>query len=271
MPAMTGKGKVKDSGANDSVDNNVVKRRRPLCIAALRPIHPLLAGVDNENITFDRSDRPDYHPVNVRMAGSDRLLTENEIEEFLSDNGRTLSRRIWIPYNKRATGLFVYDVAIDLRRLFCVSMNQHEPEISKDMIDTLISQGWIKSENVFGKCLVLPAAKREKIIQALADALIDWRITSNQARTFSLMETLAIAVSDNANTIAAAIRAKLTEDGENPKAKPIVDANAGADLFVALPCASYMITECESSSAIEDAKQNLIQRMSAFDYEHQTY
>ena len=268
MKAKTGKGKTNDT--NDSKENNVVKRRSPLSISAMRPIHPLLAGVDNENITFDRSDRPDHHPVNVRKAGSDKLLTEDEIEMFLSENGRTLSRRIWIPENKRATGLFVYDVAIDLRTLFCVSTNQHEPEISRDMMDKLKSKGWVESENVFGKCLVLPEAERNKIIPALADALVDWRITSNQARTFSLMETLAIAVSDSANTIAAAIRAKLIEDGEKPKAKPIVDANAGADLFVALPCASYMITEKESASAIEDAKQNLMQRMSAFDYEHQT-
>lgn len=265
----TGKGKTKDEDTDDSKENNVVKRRSPLSISAMRPIHPLLAGIDSENITFDRSDRPDYHPVNVRIAGSDRLLAEDEIETFLSDNGRTLSRRVWIPDNKRATGLFVYDVAIDLRTLFCVSMNQHEPEISKNMIEKLKCNGWVESENVFGKCLVLPEAERGKIISALADALIDWRITSNQARTFSLMETLAIAVSDNANTIAAAIRAKLIEDGEKPKAKPIVDANVGADLFVTLPCASYMITECESSSAIEDAKANLVRRMSAFDYEHQ--
>ena len=137
------------------------------------------------------------------------------------------------------------------------------------MIDKLKSKGWIESENVFGKCLVLPEAERKKIIIALSNALIDWRITSNQARTFSLMETLAIAVSDNANTIAAAIRAKLIDDGDKPKAKPIVDASAGADLFVTLPCASYIITECESPSAIEDAKQNLIRRMLDFDYEHQ--
>ena len=86
---------------------------------------------------------------------------------------------------------------------------------------------------------------------------------------FSLMETLAIAVSDNANAIAAAIRAKLIDDSEKPKAKPIVDANAGADLFVTLPCASYIVTECESPDAIENAKQNLIKRMSDFDYENQ--
>lgn len=270
MRAKTATGKAKNDGDKDnSKENNVVKRRSPLSISAMRPIHPLLAGVESENLTFDRSDRPDYHSVNVRMAGSDKLLTEDEIEAFLSENGRTLSRRVWIPENKRATGLFVYDVAIDLRTLFCVSTNQHEPEISKDMINELKSKGWIESENVFGKCLVLPEDERNKIIPALASALIDWRITSNQARTFSLMETLAVAVSDNANTIAAAIRAKLVDDGDKPKAKPIVDANAGADLFVTLPCSSYIVTECESPNAIENAKQNLIKRMSNFDYEHQ--
>lgn len=59
--------------------------------------------------------------------------------------------------------------------------------------------------------------RTKKIIPVLADALLNWRITSNQARTFSLMETLAIAISDNANTLAGAIRAKLIEDGENQK------------------------------------------------------
>jgi hypothetical protein len=254
---------------DDKKDNSVIKRRSPLSISAMRPIHPLLAGVDKENLTFDRSDRPDNHPVNVRMAGSDKLLTEDEIEAFLQENNRTLPRRNWIPDNVRTSGLFIYDVAIDLRTLFCVSTNQHEPEISKEMIEFLKSKGWVESENVFGKCLVLPKLEREKVIPALANALINWRITSNQARTFSLMETLAVAISDNANTIPAAIRAKLIEDGEKPKAKPIVDETAGADLFVTLPCSNYIVTESESADALDKAEQKLIDMMKAFDYENQ--
>ena len=246
-----------------------MKRRSPLSISAMRPLHPLLAGVEKENITFDRSDRPDYHPVKVRMAGSNKLLTEEEIEDFLNENNRSLSRRTWIPDNKRTTGLFVYDIAIDLRTLFCVSTNQHEPEITKEMIVFLKEKGWVESLNAFGKCLVLPRNEREKVIPALADALINWRITSNQARTFSLMETLAVAISDNANTIASAIRAKLIDDGEKPKAKPIVDENAGAELYVTLPCASYIITESESAEALDNAKKSLVDKMMAFDYEHQ--
>lgn len=246
-----------------------VKRRSPLSISSMRAIHPLLAGSYKENLTFDRSDRPDYNPVNVRMAGSNELLTEEQIEAYLFENKRTLPRRNWIPDNKRASGLFISDIAIDLRTLFCVSTNQHEPELTKEKIDELKTARWIESENVFGKCLVLPKEKREEVIPALAKALINWRITSNQARTFSLMETLAITISDNANTVPAAIRAKLIDNGETQRAKPIIDETAGADVFVTLPCAGYVQTELEAADALEAAEKKLIEMMLAFDYEHQ--
>jgi len=248
-------------------DGVTVKRRSPLSISAMRPIHPLLAGTDKENLTFDRSDKPDRHPVNVRRG--DKLMTDEEIDEFLATNNRTLPRRNWIPENVRTGGLFIYDIAIDLRTLFSVSTNQHEPELSKDKIVELKAKGWVESENVFGKCLVLPKEEREKVIPALASALLNWRITSNQARTFSLMETLAVAISDNANKLAGAIRAKLIEDGEKPKAKPIIDETAGADVFVTLPCSNYVVTVNESADALEKAEQKLIDLMMAFDYENQ--
>lgn len=248
-------------------DGITVKRRSPLSISAMRPIHPLLAGTDKENLTFDRSDKPDRHPVNVRWG--DKLMTDEEINEFLTTNKRTLPRRNWIPENVRTSGLFVYDVAIDLRTLFSVSTNQHEPELSLDKIADLKVKGWIESENLFGKCLVLPREEREKVIPALANALLNWRITSNQARTFSLMETLAVAISDNANKLAGSIRAKLIEDGEKPKAKPIIDETAGADVFVTLPCSNYVVTVNESADALEKAEQKLIELMMAFDYENQ--
>jgi hypothetical protein len=249
-------------------DGITVKRRSPLSISAMRPIHPLLAGTDKENLTFDRSDKPNRNPVNVRMG--DKLLSDEEIEEFLSSNNRNLPRRNWIPDNVRTGGLFVYDVAIDLRTLFCVSTNQHEPELTREKIEELKSKGWIESENLFGKCLVLPKDQREKVIPALANALLNWRITSNQARTFSLMETLAIAVSDNANKLAGAIRAKLIDDGEKPKAKPIIDETAGAEIFVALPCSNYVVTVNENADALEKAEQKLIELMKSFDYENQS-
>lgn len=246
-----------------------VKRRSPLSISAMTPLHPLLASVPKENISFDRSDRPNVHKVVVRDA-SGNVLTDEQVSNFLNGSDRSLYRK-WIPDNTRATGLFVYDVAIDLRRLFCVPTNQLEPEITSDMVETLKNDGWKVVNTVFGECLLMPKEQREKIIPAIADALIDWYITSNQARTFSLMETLAIAISDNANTLAAAIRAKLI-DGDNdskPKAKPIIDEHAGAATYVTLPCASYIVTETESADALEKAKQDLVNRMLTFDYENQ--
>lgn len=244
-----------------------VKRRSPLSISAMRPLHPLLATKSKENITFDRSDRPEVHKVVVRDS-SGNPMSEEQIEALLSGSDRSLLRK-WIPDNYRASGLFVYDVAVDLRTLFCVSTNQFEPEISKEMVTKLEENGWKKSKNVFGECLVLPKEERDRIIPALAKALINWRITSNQARTFSLMETLAVSISDNANTLAGAIRAKLIDDDAKPKAKPIVDETAGADLFIALPCANYIVTESESADALQKAEEKLIAMMMAFDYENQ--
>lgn len=245
-----------------------VKRRSPLSISAMTPLHPLLSGLPKENISFDRSDRPNAHKVVVRDANGN-VLTDEQVCDFLDGNDRSLYRK-WIPDNNRATGLFVYDVAIDLRRLFCVSTNQFEPEITADMVESLMSDGWKVVNTAFGECLLMPKEQREQLIPAIADALLDWQITSNQARTFSLMETLAVAVSDNANTLAAAIRAKLIDDNESkPKARPIIDENAGAKTFIALPCANYIVTETESADALVRARQELIDRMMAFDYENQ--
>lgn len=245
-----------------------VKRRSPLSISSMTPLHPLLAAVPVENISFDRSDKPNVHKVVVRDA-SGNILTDNQVADFLNGSDRSLYRK-WITDNSRATGLFVYDVAIDMRRLFCVSTNQFEPEITPEMVEQLKLEGWKVVNNAFGECLLMPQESRETIIPAIADAIIDWHITSNQARTFSLMETLAIAVSDNANTLAGAIRAKLIDDNdEKPKAKPIIDENAGANTYVTLSCANYVMIESESSDALEKAKQDLIKRMMDFDYENQ--
>ncbi len=248
-------------------NERTVKRRSPLSISSMYPLHPLLVNKSKENITFDRSDRPESHKIKVRDPKGNEM-SEEEIEELLAGTDRSLFRK-WIPENYRASGLFVYDVAIDLRTLFCVSTNQYEPELSKEMIDHIEKNGWVKGRNVFGECLVLPKEERDKIIPALAHALINWRITSNQARTFSLMETLAVAISDNANTLSGAIRAKLSEEGAKPTAKPIIDENAGAEVFVTLSCAGYVVTENESADALKEAEKKLIQLMSDFDYENQ--
>lgn len=246
-----------------------IKRRSPLSISALRPLHPLLSGLNEENVSFDRSDRPDLHKVVVKDSNG-KVLTDDEITQLLSGSDRSL-RRKWIQGNKRTSGLYVYDVAIDLRTLFSISTNQLEPELSAAMIDSLQDSNWISSENVFGPCLVMPKDKREKVIPAIASSLIDWRIHTNQSRTFSLMETLAVSISDNANQIAGSIRAKLLEDTEKQKAIPIIDDTAGADLFIALPCDGFIAGAHGTPTALDDAKKKIIDYLNSYDYEKQEF
>jgi hypothetical protein len=245
-----------------------IKRRSPLSISAMRPLHPLLASAnDKETITFDRSDKPEIPKVIVKSVNGD-IMTDEQVAEFLEGTNKSL-RRKWIPDNRRATGLFVFDVAIDLRTLFSVSTNEFEPELSKATKEKLISDGWIESKNAFGACLVCPEDRRKQIIPALAKALINWRITTNQARTYSPQETLALAISENANRLAGTIRAKLIEDEEN-RAKPIVDENIpGANVFVTLSGAGYVQVHSETYDALDRAEAKLIEILMEYSYESQ--
>lgn len=243
-----------------------LKRRSPLSISAMRALHPLLAGVEKEAGSFDRSERPN----NVVIVRDDKgnQLTPEEIVSVLDGKDRSLSRK-WLNASDRVAGLFVADIAIDLRRLFCVSINSFEPEMADSTIEKLKAEGWIESANVFGPCLVAPKALRESWMKGLAKAIIDWRITSNQSRTFSLMDTLAIAVSDNANLIAGSIRAKLSEE-DSKKADPIIDESLkGVDTFITLQAGGFIHTKGETADALEKAEQKLIDLMTAFDYENQ--
>lgn len=251
-----------------------IKRRSPLSISAMRPLHPLLGGIESptENLSFDRTSHPEHHDVNVFWIDGKKRgakLTEEELNEWLTSNKRSLPNRAFIQDQMRASGLFVYDIAIDLRTLFCVSTNKLEPELTPEMEAKLRLEKWVDSENVFGKCLVCPKEKREEIIPLLADAIINWRITSNQSRTFSLMETLALAISDNANQVAYAIRGELRDDTEKPRATPKIDETSKAEIFVTPVASGYIAGSIGSVDALDIAKQNLIDKMIEFDYENQ--
>lgn len=254
-------------------DKSTVKRRSPLSISALRPLHPFLANLSGENLTFDRSDRPDRHKIIVRDFNGN-VMSNEKLEKFLKDtNHVALSPKKWVPdqkgSNSRATGLFAYDIAIDLRTLFCVSLSNRERELSDETIEVLKSKGWKESKNVFGACLVCPKERREQIIPALAKALINWRITTNQARTYSPQDTLAVAISENANRLAGTIRAKLIEDEDN-RAKPIVDENIpDTNVYVTLAGAGYVQVHSETYDALDRAEVKLIELLTDFDYENQ--
>jgi len=251
-----------------------VKRRSPLSFSAMRPLHPLLGGIEypTENLTFDRTSHPERHEVKVFWLDNKKRgaqLSEEELDEWLTSNKRTLPSRAFIQDQTRVSGLFAYDVAIDLRTLFCVSTNKLEPELFPDVEKKLRAEGWLEGANVFGKCLICPKEKRDEIIPALAKALINWRITSNQSRTFSLMETVALAISDNANQIAYAIRGDLRDDTERPQAVPRIDESTKAELFITPIASSLVAGSVGSADALDKAEQRLVEMINQFDFENQ--
>jgi len=150
-----------------------------------------------------------------------------------------------------------------------VSTNRLEPELFPEIETKLRDAGWVDGKNVFGKCLVLPKDQRDAIIPALAHALVNWRITSNQARTFSLMETLAVAISHNANQVAYAIRGELRDDLDRQAAAPRIDETAKADIFIAPSCSSHIAGAVGSADAVDNAERKLTAVMMKFDYENQ--
>ncbi len=188
---------------------------------------------------------------------------------MLDGSNRSL-RRKWIQGNKRTSVLFIYDIALDLRTLFCVSLNHLEPELSEETIKELRKAGWSESENTFGKCLLAPEERRKQLIPALANAIINWRILTNQSRTYSPMEVLAVSISQNANKITQTIRAKLIEESEKPIAKPVIDDTIpDSNIFVTLSGGGYFSTNIESIDALEKAEEKLIKLMEKFPYENQ--
>lgn len=266
MAAPASSTKEGDKTKEGEAKGRTLKRRSPLSISAMRPLHPLLGNLAKENLTFDRRETANQNLVTVRGIDG-KPLSEEAIAELLKGSDRSLFMK-YIQNAGRASGLFVHDVAIDLRTLFCVSTNPFEPEAPKAILAQLHENGWLEGENAFGKCLICPAVERERIIPALAYALLNWRITSNQARTYSPMETLAVAISDNANRITGAIRAKLDPENEK-KALPVVERLEGTEVFVTLAGAGYFRTYDEKADALDLAAQYLMERLRGFDYEHQ--
>jgi hypothetical protein len=242
-----------------------LKRRSPLSISAMHPLHPLLAGVTEEAGVFDLRGRAN---TSVVIKRDNKVLDDVEIEAFLREVGQQnpnlLNKRI--DSFDRATGLFVSDVAIDLRTLFAVNIEPYEPEISPETQQKLRDAGWKEAKNAFGRCLIAPKERREAVIDALAHALLNWRITTNQSRTYSMNEILAVSVSNSAHKVAASIRAALREDATNA-ARPVVDSNAGAEVFITPVCAGYVPEVVGDVNALDSAEARLAAMMRAYDYD----
>lgn len=251
---------------SESSDSRRVRRRSPLSVSALRPLSPHLARVNTEEaLTFDRRDSdPTTNKVIVRDPKGN-VVSDEDLATFLKDNDRTLTRLNYLAPQKRAYGLYVYDVAVDMRRLFSVSAADEDPELDAATIERLREQGWIEVGHTF----VAPKPMRERIIPALAYALLHWSITSNQARTFSPMPPLAVALADRADKIATAIRADLDpEAGLSRASSTVMLDSVGDDSLFITPVARGVLRGVETDvDAMDKAQAEIERRLRAYNYE----
>lgn len=244
-----------------------IKRRSPLSISAMRPIHPYLSSLAEESITFDRTGTSGDHKVIVRDEKGVPVSDET-LQEFLQSSGESLRLRTFMPSEKvgyRATGLFVTDFAIDLSRLFSIGLNPYDLEIEQNMVTQLQDEGWIKN----GNSIICPDKRRGQIITALAKSLISWRITSNQSRTYSPQETIAISIGTNASLVSASIRGELDEEGER-KANVVIDRDMEGDnlrLFVSPSARGFIQGIHAESDALLKAEKHIKEKLTKYPYE----
>ncbi|ANQ52933.2 CRISPR-associated protein Cas7 (plasmid) [Flammeovirga sp. MY04] len=225
-----------------------IKRRSPLSISAMRPIHPLLAGVNETTGTFDRRDR--NNNVVVFKEG-DNILDEEAVDQLLEEFSSRSFTSKFLQEQRSATGIFIFDVAIDLNRLFSVKFSKIDSELTEEVKDKLLEQGWEQKDDQ----LILPKEKREMLIPHIVDGILNWRITSNQSRNFSMMEILAVATSTNVHEVSGAIRAELDQEEH---AQLILSDDA----FITESAAAYSNSFNASPTAINDAKSKIIELLS---------
>jgi len=247
----------KKDGSDNSENKEGFKRRSPFSISAMTPIHPLLASLVEEKIlTFDRSDS-NAEKIVIKNDKGD-VMSEDDVKTFLLKSNANISKRNLVSGKKRANGLFKSDISIDLRKLFRVSLNLHDIEISEETIEKLKGNGWSEVETKQGRFLELPKKFHEEYAKAIAWSLINWKITSNQSRTFDYMSVLSIAVSNRADEVANTIRGEIYEDGDKIKAKLVVDENCGnTNIYSTKLLNGYVLDSTTSHTAIDDAVENI--------------
>lgn len=269
MQANTRKAEGSQSEGEEA-EKMVIKRRSPLSISALRPLHPTLTTVFEDALTFDRSAEPSLHKVRIyeeagKEAGKSRQIeiVGDRLNKWLEENQDPLMRW-WLKAEKKTTGLFAFDIAIDLDKLFSLSIQQIEPEISLTTISLLKENGWIEKNGY----LICPAPKRQEIINALAEAIVNWRITSNQSRSYSPQETIALAIGHNASMVSAAIRAELIDDIEFDKAIPRIDQSIKDVSVFVHPSAKGFVKGLETDNeALLKAEKHIKTALMAYNFE----
>lgn len=246
----------KKGDTGDDVENKKgmnLKRRSPLSISAMTPVHPLLASLIHEkNMTFDRTETKSDDEFVVRDKNKN-IMSEDDLKSFLEKSNSDLTKRKFIDGKDRANGFFDVDVAIDLEKLFRIPLLLNDIEIDETIEKKLRESNWVEVEIDGIKYLELPKDEHDKVADAIAWGIINWQITSNQSRTFDTMPVLSVAISNRPDEISSAIRGEISEDNEN-KADLVVDTNYPNTKIFSTKLLNGYVSGVETSyTAIDDA------------------
>lgn len=206
--------KVKGNGKkNKKDDTETITRRSPLSISPMTPFHPEMVSLTtNEKSTMDRSE---YNNDNIVFTKGNKLIDEKEMLDLLEKNNKVISKRKLYNDHRKSSGLFKFNIAIDLERLFRVEVKKHNMEIYPKQVDELKNKGWNEIKIRDRVYLELPKEYHEIYAEAIASSIANFRIKSNQSLNFDLMPTVTIAVSNNANSIAYIYRKDIDGDNKN--------------------------------------------------------
>ena len=99
---------------------------------------------------------------------------DHRVQSYQHHQGEKLCRRFnAYSYYRLLQAFDSHDVAVDLRRLFCVPTTGLEPEVTAKTLDKLRAAGWTEGKNIFGDCLITPSTVRLSIGTEHIDDIID--------------------------------------------------------------------------------------------------
>ena len=238
-----------------------VKRTSPLSLNAFVPLHVFLCTTNKELISFDRRNSNGIYSF---YDDKNNPTTPEEIQKVLETGEIEKAKAMkYIPDNKRANGLFRFDIEIDINRLFAVDLSEYNPEIKKEMEEELVAKGW--QYNKEKTHLLMPEDKRPAIIDAIAYAVVHWTFNSNKSRTLNANSTLAVAITDKPNDVTRAIRAKIVDE-ENKKAKMVLDFSKG-NVFISPEIEEHLEIDYKEELDLEVGIKYIADKIKSFKYE----
>lgn len=238
-------------------DTTNVKRRSPLSISALTPVHPLLASCYGEMGVVDRSNVKGNKITIIGENG--KQLESEEVKRLLgTKNGSKLANhRKLIDSNGRMSGIYEMTMAINLDRLFSVELNEIDSEVTPEVESQLRENGWKEEHKNGFNYLVAPKEYQDKIVKNLADAIINFRVFSNQSSTFSAMPVLAVSVTKEASKLHKGIVARITKgsdtDANSQSVALQINEVDGLQNFISSQMAKYVLTDKDDVMAEENA------------------